>query len=118
MQDITQSRIASVLTTGVGVWLLVSPLFISVTGNALINLLVVGGVVTVAGLVQLIWENTIPSWINALAAVWLFIAAFMFSGISTTVAWNEAISAAVAFLLATWDGIEIDQVHREHHART
>lgn len=115
MQSLSQSRVASVLTIVVGAWLLLSPLAISITGAALVNLLIVGGVMAVAGLVQLFWMNTFPSWITALAAIWLFIAAFAFS-VSTGAAWNQAISAIVAFILATWDGVEVSEVQREHHA--
>ncbi len=115
MQSLSQSRVASVLTIVVGAWLLLSPLAISITGAALVNILIVGGVMAVAGLVQLFWTNTFPSWVTALAAIWLFIAAFAFT-VSTAAAWNQAIFAVVAFILATWDGVEISEVQREHHA--
>lgn len=118
MESLSQSRLASVLTLVVGVWLVLSPLFISITGGALTNILIVGGVIALAGLVQLIWTgSTLPSWIAALAAVWLFIAAFAFS-VSNAMAWNEVIAAIVAFILSTWDGMEVSQVqHREHPGR-
>jgi len=117
MESLSQSRLASVLTMLVGVWLLISPIFISITGGALTNILIVGAIIALAGLVQLIWTNsTLPSWISALAAVWLFIAAFTFSGVSNAVSWNEVVSAIVAFILSTWDGVEVSQVQHRHHA--
>ena len=114
MDKLMQSRLASVLTVAVGAWLLLTPLVISMTGAALVNIYIVGGVIAAAGLVQLFWKNALPSWVNALAAVWLFIAAFGFT-MSTGAAWNQAVLAVATFILATWDGLEIDAVHREHH---
>lgn len=118
MQSLSQSRLASVLTMLVGVWLIISPLFISITGGALTNILIIGAIIALAGLVQLVWTgSTLPSWVSALAAIWLFIAAFAFS-VGSAVAWNEVISAIVAFILSTWDGMEVSQVrHREHPGR-
>lgn len=117
MESLSQSRLASVLTILVGAWVIISPLFISITGGALTNIIIVGAIIALAGLVQLVWTNTLPSWISALAAIWLFIAAFAFS-VSNAVVWNEVVSAVVAFILSTWDGVEISQVqHREHPGR-
>ncbi|HET7673707.1 MAG TPA: hypothetical protein VFK11_04325 [Candidatus Saccharimonadales bacterium] len=117
MEKLSQSRLASVLTMLVGVWLLVSPLFISITGGALVNVMIVGGIFAVAGLIQLFWVNSLPSWVNGLAAIWLFISAFAFS-VSTAMAWNEAVSAVAVFILSVWDGAEISQVQhdRRHQA--
>ncbi|SRR5581483_314490 len=114
MDSLSQSRLASGLVVVVGAWLLVSPLLISITGPALINLLVVGAIFAIAGLVQLFWVNTVPGWISALAAIWLFIAAFAFSA-STLAAWNQAVTAIVLFLLSVWDGLEISNTQHEHH---
>lgn len=114
MESIQQSRLASMLTALAGVWILISPLFISITGAALVNILVVGAVITLAGLIELAWVNELPSWINIIAAIWLFVSAFAFS-VSAAVAWNETISAIVVFLLSVWDGAEATQVRREQH---
>jgi len=114
MERLSQSRLASSLTVLAGIWLMLSPIFISISGAALVSLLITGGVMIVFGLVQLAWENSVPSWINALAAVWLFISAFTFS-ISTAMVWNQALAAIVVFALAMWDGAEIGEVHRMHH---
>lgn len=116
MDDVAQSRTASVLTVALGTWLVLSPIWISLTGGALVSLFITGGVMIFFGLVQLFTDNSLPSWIIGLAAIWLFISAFGFTGVSSTVSWNEAIAAVVAFLLSIWDGVEISHVHdRRHH---
>jgi len=113
MDDIAQSRVASAITIVFGVWLLVSPIFINLTGGALVSTLITGAIVAIAGVVQLFWENTIPSWVNGLAAVWLLIATIVF-GMTGAQVWSELVSAIVIFVAATWDGIEVDQVHQRH----
>lgn len=114
MNSTTQSRVASVLTVLVGAWVMMIPAFTTVTGNAFVNLMIVGGVIALAGLVQLFWENALPSWVNGLAAVWLLVTAFTFD-VSTAVAWNMIFAAVVAFMLALWDGIEVNESYRMHH---
>jgi len=114
MEQLSQSRLASALTVLLGVWIMVSPVFISISGAALTSLLITGGVMIVFGLVQMAWENSLPSWINALAAVWLFVSAFTFT-VSNAVIWNQVISALLAFALAVWDGAEMGAVQRMHH---
>lgn len=115
MESLTQSRVASVTTTLLGIWLAVSPVFISITGGALTSLIVVGVVMALAGLVQLFSTNSTPSWLVGLLAIYLFISAFAFN-VSNAVTWNEVISAIVAFVLAAWDGIEISTARQHHHA--
>jgi hypothetical protein len=112
---LSQSRVASSLTVLLGAWVMLSPIFISMTGAALTSLLITGGVMVVFGLIQIAWQNTLPSWINALAAVWLLVSAFTFSDISNAMAWNQVISAIIAFVLSTWDGVEMGEVQRLHH---
>ncbi len=114
MRELSQSRLASSLTVLLGIWVMISPIFISITGGALVSLLITGGVMIVFGLIQLFWENTFPSWINALAAVWLLVSAYIF-GVSAAMAWNQTISAIVAFILSTWDGVEMGEVQRLRH---
>jgi hypothetical protein len=113
--DLTQSRFASVLMVLAGVWLVTSPAWISVTGTALTSLLITGGVITLAGLVQYFWKASLPSWIAGLAAVWLLVSTFVFT-ISTAAVWSQAVSAVVALALAYWDGFEVVQYrqHRSH----
>lgn len=114
MERLSQSRLASSLVILVGAWLMLSPIFISITGAALTSLLITGAVMIVFGFVQLGTENTLPSWINAIAAVWLFISALSFS-VSAAVVWNQVVFAIIAFVLATWDGAEMSATHRMHH---
>lgn len=115
MRDLTQSRVASVLTFLLGGWLLVSPIWISITGGALVSLLIVGGVLALAGAAQFFWDNSLPSWVAMLAAAYFFVSALGFS-VSHAVMWNEIVSAIAAFILASWDGVETSEVHRLHHS--
>lgn len=114
MEKLSQSRLASGLLIIVGAWLMLSPAFISVTGAALVSILIVGAIIALAGLVQLFSESSSPSWIATLVAVYLFISAFAYS-VSSGAAWNMAVFAVITFLLATWDGVEIGEFHRQHH---
>lgn len=113
MDNLLQSRVASVLTVAVGVWLLLSPLFITITGGALASVLVAGGVIAVAGAVQLFWENTLPSWVTGLAALAL-LATIVIFGVTGAALWSQAISAVAAILLAGWDGLEVEQLQQHH----
>lgn len=116
MDDVAQSRTASILSILTGVWLALSPIWISITGaGAVWSLYIVAGIFIVFGIVQMFTENTLPSWIVALAAIWLFISAFALS-VSSAAAWNQAITAILAFVFATWDGVEISHVHHRHLA--
>lgn len=112
-----QSRLAGSLTAIVGLWLLMTPLFITMSGAALVNILIVGTLIAFAGLVELFWKNTLPSWLGALAAVWLFVSILLFD-MSAGAAWNMAISAIVAFVLSVWDGAEISQMERSGRLQT
>ena len=114
MNDKSQSRLASVLMLGIGAWLMASPLFISVSGAAFTNVLIVGGIIALAGLTQLIWKNTLPSWISAVAAVWLLVSAFIFSA-DTSFVWSVVLSAVATFTLAVWDGVEVNHFQHSGH---
>ena len=116
MRDEVQTRVASGLSVLAGLWLLVTPLVISIRGVALTSILVTGAVVVVASLMQMVWFNTMPSWINALAALWMIISAFAMT-MSTMASWNLVILAIITFVLASWDGIEANEVQRQHNAR-
>jgi hypothetical protein len=114
MERLSQSRLASSLTVILGAWIMISPIFISITGAALTSLLITGAVMIVFGLIQLTWENSLPSWVNTIAAIWLFVSAFTFT-VSAAVTWNQAVSAILVFLLSAWDGVEMGEVQRMHH---
>lgn len=115
--DFTQSRFASVLMVLTGVWLITSPAWISITGGALVSVLVTGSVIALAGLVQYFWRASAPSWIAGLAAVWLLVSTFVLT-MSTAAAWNLVITAVVTLAIAYWDGFEVvqSQHNRGHHA--
>ena len=114
MDDVTQMRVASLSAAVVGVWLLVSPLVISISGGALVSTLIVAGVLVLARIVQIFWENTIPSWVCGLTTIWMSISVVAFS-MSGALLWSTLAAAAAVFLLALWDGVEVDQV-AHHHA--
>ena len=117
----SQSRVASVLTLLVGIWVAISPIWISVTGGALVSVIITGIVIALFGLVQYFWANTLPSWISGLAAVWLFISTFVFVGITTGAVWSQILSAIAVVILSYWDGYEVSQIQEyktQHHAHT
>lgn len=114
MNDVTQTRIASVLTAALGVWLLLSPIFIATTGGALVSALVAGSILTLAGIVEFFWENTVPGWISGLTAVWVAISAVTFS-MDGALFWNTILVAVAAVMVAIWDGVEVSKVAEQHH---
>ncbi len=93
---------------------MLSPIWISITGGALTSLMITGGVVALAGLVQYFWRASLPSWVAGLAAAWLLISTFTFD-VSTAAAWSQIVTAIVTLVLAYWDGFEITQVQHEHN---
>lgn len=116
MESLAQSRLASALTLLAGIWVAISPIWFTMTSAGQTSTIIVGIIIALAGLVQLFWTNTFPSWIAALAAIYLFISAFSYN-VSTASTWNLVISAIVTFILATWDGVEMNDV-RQHHMAT
>ena len=114
MDKLAQSQTASTLSIIAGAWLAISPIWISITGGALVSLFIVAGIMVVFGLAQLFTGNNVPSWIIGISAIYLFIAAFAFT-VGSSAAWNEAILAIIAFVLSIWDSVEVTQSHRAHH---
>ena len=108
-----QSLFASVLAVIVGAWVMLVPVFTSLTGGAMVSTLIAGGVIALAGLVQIFWENVLPSWVSAVVAVWLVISVFTFN-VSTAVGWNLVLVAIATFAIALWDGVEVNEVHHAH----
>jgi len=114
--ELTQSKSASVLLLLAGIWVAISPIWVSVTGGAVTSVIITGVVIGLAGIVQYFVKQTWPSWIAGLAAVWLFISTFVFT-ISAGAVWNQIIFAVVVFLIAYWDGFELVQF-QQHHPRS
>lgn len=114
MEDLRQSKLASTLVLLAGIWVLISPIWFVMTGGQSANAIIIGAIVAIMALVQLGIKNAIPSWINGLAAVWLFITAFIFSA-STASIWELVISAIVVFALSIWDGAEMAHFEGHHH---
>ena len=116
MNDLNQARLASGLAVVAGAWLMLSPIWISMTGAALVSTLITGGAIALFGVVQLFVKQTWPSWLLALGAIWLLVSAFLFT-MSTGAVWSLVLTAVATFVLANWDNIEVGHV-REHPART
>lgn len=114
MKDRDQSRLASILSLLVGIWVVISPIWVSVSGAALISVVTVGIIIIVAAALQFFVDVAIPSWIVAIAAVWLLLSTFAF-GVSTAAMYNQILSALVAFVLAYWDGMEIAHIEAHRH---
>jgi hypothetical protein len=112
-----QSVFASIVILLIGIWVAISPIWVSVTGGAVTSVIITGAIIALAGFVQLFWEVTLPSWVSGLAAVWLFISAFAYS-VGTGPMWSQILSSIAVFLLSYWDGFEVTQIHQHktHHA--
>lgn len=115
MQDLSQSRFASTIALLAGVWAMLSPIWITMSSGMKSNVIITGAIIALMSLIQLGWKNITPSWINALAAVWLFISGFMFNATAAST-WSQVITAIVVFIMATWDGAEIAHFNNQHHA--
>lgn len=113
MNEKRQSTVASIIILLVGVWLVLSPIWVVLSTGAAVSTIIVGAIMALAGLVQLFWEQSIPSWISGLAAVWLFISAFAFD-IGTGGMWSLIVSSVAVFILSYWDGFEVSRLHRAH----
>lgn len=107
--QLNQSRVASVLMMLAGIWVAISPIWISMTGGSLVSIIATGSVIGLAGLVQFFWKAAVPSWVAGLASVWLFVSAFTYT-MSTAASWNQVIAAVFTLVVAYWDGFEITQV--------
>jgi hypothetical protein len=108
-----QSVYASLLILLIGAWVAISPIWVVYSGGAKTSAIITGIVMALAGFVQLFWERTIPSWISALAAVWLFISAFTYN-VGTGAMWSQIVSSIAVFALSYWDGFEVNHLHAHH----
>lgn len=118
MKDRDQSRLASILALLVGIWVLISPTWVGVSGAALTSTIIVGIVMIIASVVQIFFtRNTVPSWIVGIAAVWLLISAFTY-GVTAGAMTSQIISAVLAFIFAYWDGAEVTEMHSSRHMTT
>jgi hypothetical protein len=110
MEAKTQTRVASVLTLLLGIWVGISPLFISVTGAALVSTIATGVALGVFSLLQMFVRNGVPSWLNGLAGIWLIISSFAFT-VTTAMGWSLVLSGIAAVILAIWDGNEVEETY-------
>jgi uncharacterized membrane protein YuzA (DUF378 family) len=117
MKTRDQSRLASTISLLVGIWVLLSPIWISVTGGALTSIIITGIVIIAASVVQYFTVNTIPSWVVGVASLWLLLSAVVF-GVSAAAGWSQILAAIVGLLSAYWDGFEMTSMNtnqRHHH---
>jgi hypothetical protein len=117
MNDLSQSRFASTLTLIIGAWVTISPTWINMTSGAMASTYAVGIILILASLAQYFIRSSWPSWINGIAAVWLFLSIF-FYGMSAGAVWSAVIAAILLVVIAVWDGMEIENYTHHHHAAT
>ncbi len=116
MKTRDQSRLASSLTLLVGLWVVLSPMWISVSSDALASVIITGLVIVAASIAQYFWDSVVPSWIMGLAAVWLFVSTLVY-GVSAAAAWSQILAAVAVVALAYWDGVEVAHLRQDgtHH---
>jgi len=120
METRNQSRLASSLSLLVGVWIILSPIWIAMSGGAFASVIITGIVIVAASIVQYFWSNVVPSWIMGLAAAWLLLSTVIYD-ISAVAAWSQILSAVAVAVLAYWDWAEVSQLQRsggDHHRTT
>jgi hypothetical protein len=115
MEQLRQSKLASLLTIVSGTWIVLSSTFISITGTALTSLIITGIAVIILGSTQLYWESGLPRWINAFVAMWLLLSTFTFTT-SSAVVWSQTISAIIVFILAAWGDAEVSELQHIHRS--
>lgn len=117
MKTRNQSRLASVLSLLVGIWVVLSPIWTSLSGGALASTIITGIVIMAASVAQYFWNNVVPSWIMGLAAVWLLISTMLYA-VSAAAAWSQILSAIAVAVLAYWDALEVTHLQssdKHHH---
>lgn len=117
MKTRNQSRIASLLALLVGLWVVLSPIWISVSDGTLANVIIIGIVVIAASIVQYFWNSVVPSWVMGLAAVWSLISVMIYD-MSIVAVWSHILSAIAVGILAYWGWAEMSQRpsdDRHHH---
>lgn len=115
MKERDQSKLASVLTLLVGIWVAISPIWLTMSGGAIASAIITGSIIALFSIIQYFWANTFPSWIMGLAAIWMFISSFFF-GTSGGAMLSLILSAIATFILSYWDGIEVAETQRHHMA--
>lgn len=106
MDTSTQIKTASIVTILAGIWTASMPLFTTVDDANLMNLLVVGGLLMLLGIVQLYVKSSVPSAMTVLLALWLVASALIFSP-SVFVTWSMIVTGLLTFFVGVWDGFEV-----------
>lgn len=113
MSDEVQARLASLLTILVGAYVALSPLWTAMSHEVMISAIVTGVIVTAASIWQFFSKATFPTWINAVAAIWLIVGVLTL-GTYTFATWSQILAGAAVFLLAGWDGAEVAHYNHDH----
>lgn len=113
MKDIAQSRLATTLALLVGIWVAVSPAWITMSASAQMSTLILGIVMIVFSIAQYFIKSSIPSWVNGVAAILLFLSVFVY-GMSTGAIWSATLAAIAVFILSIWDGFEVEHFAGRH----
>ena len=108
-----QINFASSLLMLLGAWVMLVPLFTSVSGGTLWVQEITGVAFLVFGAIQMAVESTIPSWITAIAAIALLVMPFAVTT-NTTVFWNELVVGVAALVFSAFDGYEVAQDQLQH----
>lgn len=87
------------------------------SSEAQLNTFIVGAIVIIFSILQYFFRNITPSWINGIAAIWLFVSVFVY-GMGAGASWSAVLAALVIVVLSFWDGIELGQTVRHHLAPT
>lgn len=110
MDTARQIQTASVATIVLGIWVALSPLYITVEGGALISMIVVGALLAVLGLTQLFVRSTLPSMLGVILGLWLIVSSIVFS-VSSAAMINMVVTGLVTFVATLWDGVEVNANH-------
>lgn len=85
--------VASGISLVAGVWLMITPFVLALTGSAMTNLFFVGLLVALFALIRMLSVETSGylSWINAILGVWLVISPLFLAALTTAAVWNSII---------------------------
>lgn len=100
-----QIRGISGVNVVLGIWLIIAPFVLSLSGSVLWNDLIVGVLVLILAGVRVSKPSQgtrAASWTNAALGAWLIIAPFVLSYTSSVATWNDVIVGVLIAALALW----------------
>jgi hypothetical protein len=96
---------AGILSIIAGLWILFSPMILGLTGTSFAaNAYTIGAIVTILALIRSFAPRTSTnwaSWLNILAAIWLFISAFT-TAMPAGAMWNNIILGVIVAVVDIW----------------